>query len=191
MGSAELYGLEPTPAFFMWHSDSTHPPDANRLTIEIFDVPTVEGRRADVWARDMFAAIAQALPLTYAKAHMNQEFAAKNMHQGEDGTWAIGVQLLDYLPGLYWLNYFGPPYCDLIGRDRILTAPAYEVWPSGDGVIVSLAESAEEWETPAYQRREQAVIEHLGKPYFFSRDDPKRESLAPDFDAIRKRDGGQ
>jgi hypothetical protein len=185
----ELMGLGASPSFYLGHSDSSLPVEGNSICIEVFGMSTVEGHKADAWAREIFTALTSKLPVRYGNVRLSEEYDAKNMVHTKTSTYAIGVQFQQYLPGLYWLNYFGPPYCDLMGRDRILTAPAYEVWASGDGVIVSLAESAEEWETPAYQRREQAVIEHLGKPYFFSRDDPKRESLAPDFDAIRKREG--
>jgi hypothetical protein len=191
IGRAELMGLEASPSVYLGHSDSSLPIDSNRVCIEVYRIASVEGRKADAWAREIFTALTSKLPVRYGNVRLTEEYDAKNMVHTQTSTSAIGVQFHKYLPGLYWLNYFGPPYCDLMGRDRILTVPAYEVWPSGDGVIVSLAESAEEWESPAYRRREQDVIEHLGKPYFFSRDDPKRDSLAPDFDAIRKREGPQ
>jgi hypothetical protein len=86
-------------------------------------------------------------------------------------------------PGLYWLNFFGAPYVDLMGRERLLTAPAYEVKPVDDGVLIALDSSANAWQTAAYRQREQAVIAHLGEKYFFSRHDPARQTVAPDFRA--------
>ena len=139
------------------------------------------------WARQFFAAVVEALPTDYANSHANQEFEAKNMVLDRNGAEAIGIGLVDYLPGLYWLNYLGPPYVDLIGFDRLLSAPAYEVKEIAGGVLLALAADADEWQSPEYQAREAAVIEHIGKKYFFSRSDPDRETVAPDFRAFRQR----
>jgi hypothetical protein len=51
----------------------------------------------------------------------------------------------------------------------LLTVPAYEVWERGQGVSIRLSESPTTWNEPDYHRQKQSVIEHLGKPYFFSR----------------------
>jgi hypothetical protein len=32
-----------------------------------------------------------------------------------------------YIPDVYWLTFFGPPYVKLFGRERLLSAPAYKV----------------------------------------------------------------
>jgi hypothetical protein len=74
-----------------------------------------------------------------------------------------------------------------MGRGRLLTAPAYEVKPVDDGVLVALDATADAWNTAAYRQREQAVIEHLGKQYFFSRHEPGRQTVAPDFRAYQNR----
>jgi len=74
-----------------------------------------------------------------------------------------------------------------MGQERLLSAPAYEVKSVDDGVLIALDSSADAWETVAYREREQAVIEHLGKQYFFSRHDPGRQTVAPDFRAYLNR----
>ncbi|MFO3796005.1 MAG: hypothetical protein ACK8QZ_01805 [Anaerolineales bacterium] len=44
------------------------------------------------------------------------------------------------LPVLYWANFFGPAYVDKIGRDKILTAPAWAIEElSDDGILYVLA----------------------------------------------------
>lgn len=40
------------------------------------------------------------------------------------------------LPVLYWANFFGPAYVDKIGRDKILTAPAWAIEELSDGGIL-------------------------------------------------------
>ena len=134
------------------------------------------------------ASLAQPLPVRYGHVHNSAEFNTKNMIDDQTGTRAIGRLLTDSLPGLYWLNLFGAPYLDLIGRERLLSAPAFEVNPVDDGVLLTLASAADAWERADYKDREQAVITHLGEEFFFSRHDPGRKTIAPDFDAWQQRE---
>jgi hypothetical protein len=184
LGSAVLAGAYPGLSFFLDHSDPTLPPEVNMLAVEIHELSTVEGRAPSAWARDAFAAIAKGLSVRYGNARAREEYYQKNMVDDESGVRAIGANITYATPGLYWLNFFGRPYLDLIGRERLLSAPAYEVTPIDDGVLIALDSSADAWQTAAY--REQAVIEHLGQQYFFSRLDPTRQTVAPDFRAYRE-----
>lgn len=109
------------------------------------------------------------------------------MVDNETGAYAIGANVNKAIPGLYWLNYFGGPYVDLIGRERLLSAPAHEVKPVGDGILIELDSSADAWQSETYVQREQAVINHLGTQYFFSRLHPDRQTTAPNFAAYRDR----
>ncbi|MDY0001870.1 MAG: hypothetical protein RBU30_11290 [Polyangia bacterium] len=45
----------------------------------------------------------------YAHGHLLDEWEAKNLSRN-GGMMAIGADVSRYLPGLYWLNYFGGPY---------------------------------------------------------------------------------
>lgn len=40
------------------------------------------------------------------------------------------------LPVVYWANFFGPAYVDKIGRDKILTAPAWTIEELADGGLL-------------------------------------------------------
>jgi hypothetical protein len=146
----------------------------------------VEGRTTSNWARAIFEALTSRMLIRYANVHLDEEYYAKNMIDDETGTRAIGPNLAEGLPGLYWLNYFGAPYVELIGRERLLTSPAYEVKAVGDGVLVALDASAEAWQSEAYRQREQATTAHLGQQYFFSRWEPDRKTVAPNFRADLK-----
>ena len=44
------------------------------------------------------------------------------------------------LPPLYWWNYFGPLYVDLIGADVLERAPAFRVERMGEGYLLQLTE---------------------------------------------------
>jgi hypothetical protein len=187
LGSAVLFGAQRDLAFYLQHSEPALPPESNEIAIEIYRLPTVENQTASAWAREAFEAIAARLPIRYANAYADEEYYAKNMIDDETGVRAIGAKITRATPGLYWLNFFGRPYVDLIGNERLLSAPACEVKSVDDGVLIALDSSADAWTTAAYQQREQAVIEHLGRQYFFSRHDPARQTVAPDFRAYLKR----
>ncbi len=179
LGHAVLTGASQGLSFFLDHSDRTLPPELNEVTIEVYGPSTVEGKTTSAWAREAFERFAGRLPVRYGNVHMSEEYHEKNMIDDETGVRAIGANITDAIPGLYWLNYFGAPYLDLIGRDRLLSSPAYEVKPVGDGVLVALDSSADAWQTVAYQQRAQAVMAHLGKQVFFSRHDAARQAVAP------------
>ncbi len=181
VGSSVFLGAVKDIAVFLDHVDFTIPPLDNGLSIEIYHRPTVEGESTATWAKRCFERIVSSLPVRYARGRTSEEFAAKNRIEDERSAEAIGVDLIDAIPGMYWMNFFGPEYLELIGRERLLSAPAYESLPAGDGVLLSLDASPEAWCEPEYKEREHAVIGHIGRKYFFSRDDPDRQTVAPDF----------
>jgi hypothetical protein len=150
---------------------------SNRLSIEIHNLARVDRLAAVDWVRAFFEQSVTVLPVLYARAYLDQEFEAKNRVPGT----VVGVDLRRHLPGLYWLNYLGPPYVGLIGRDRLLSSPAFHVGASADGVILQLDESPEAWDRPECAQRERQVIDHLGRQFFFERNDPGRETVAPAF----------
>jgi hypothetical protein len=156
------------------------PPELNKLALEIYQAESMEGQSPVEWSRNFFEQLNLHLPVRYAHTYFDEEFDAKNIVR-DDGVRAVGVKLTKSLPGLYWLNYFGAPYVDLIGKDRLLSAPAHETKEVGTGVLLSLAESGDSWDSPAYVEREQRTIEHIGRQYFFSRKGPDEEKIAPDF----------
>jgi len=141
----------------------------------------VEGIDSVVWSNTMLEALCSDLSPPYAYGRMSAEFDTKNISHGGGGAEAVGVNVSKALPGLYWLNFFGRPYRDLIGRECLLSAPAHEVRELDDGVLLALHENPRAWDTPGYRAREKQVREHLGPQYFFSKDDPNRKTVAPDF----------
>ena len=183
LGRAVLTGAYKGLSFFLRQFDGTLPPELNEFAIEIYQRSTVEGQPASSWARKVCEALVAALPVRYAHSRTSEEFAAKNMIDDDTEARAIGTKITNAIPGLYWLNYFGAPYVSLMGGDRLLSAPAYEVKPVSDGVLLALDSSADAWQSEAYKQREQAVIDPLGKQFFFSRFDPERKTVAPDFRA--------
>jgi hypothetical protein len=168
-------------AFFVDGCRSTLPPELNVLSIEIFEKDRIEQHSAADWARDFFAQVAAHLPVRYGNCHLDEEFDAKNMVTTPEVTKAVGVNIDKAVPGLYWLNYFGIPFVKLMGREVLLSAPAYRVEQVGDGVLIALSETPDEWANAAYRECANAVIDRIGTDFFFSREDPDRKTIAPDF----------
>lgn len=137
----------------------------------------VEGVDAVAWSADIFQALCGALPVLYGDVHASDEWDAKNMSHEGGGLEAMGVDVSRHLPGLYWLNFFGKPYCDLMGRERLLSAPGAEVREVADGILLRLADDPREWASPEYRAIERRVLDHIGSQYFFSRDEPNRRTL--------------
>jgi hypothetical protein len=83
----------------------------------------------------------------------------------------VTTQLLrKYIPDIYWVTVFGKPYVDLFSRERLLSAPAYQVRELENGsVLIQLTEfPGESGEGPnSYETRKALVKAHLNSDAFF------------------------
>jgi hypothetical protein len=152
----------------------------NRIVLQV-GRSKVEGVSAPVWTRRAFEKLCQGLSPVHGHAEFHEEYDAKNMVHDDGGTRAVGVNVRRHLPGLYWLNFFGRPYCELVGEERILGAPAEEARRVDAGVLVALDESPANWNSDSYKSVEDRVRSHLGEEFFFSKEQPDRDTRAPVF----------
>lgn len=184
-GHLELRGANDSLAIFVSLDDHVFAPIsgtyslANSIGMQIYE-PLVERFDAAEFVRKFAAAACAEFAPWHAHGEMTKEWDAKNMEL-ERGARAIGGDISRYLPGLYWLNFFGAPYCDLIGKERLLSAPANETVEVDAGVLVCLEEKPETWDSPEYKATENRVLDHLGREYFFDRNNMDRNTKAPDF----------
>jgi len=169
---ADEYVLAPSAGWWLF---------ANEVCLQVRR-GTVEQTAAAAWSAQVCEALCAALSPLHADVHAWDEYDAKNLDHEGGGTEAVGVDVSRHLPGIYWLNFFGKPYCELIGRDRLLSAPASEVRALDDGVLLRLADDPLEWASPAYKAVERRVLDYIGPAYFFSKDEPGRRTIAPTFD---------
>lgn len=182
-GSAELRGANRSIDVVVSMSDRpfTPSPDGwqftNRISIGVYR-KSVEGIISARWSLVAIESLCSSLSPAYARICSNDETNAKNMCF-DHGVCAIGAGDASYLRGLYWANFFGGAYCDLIGRDKLLSAPAHEAKEVGTGVLILLSEKPEEWNTPEYKNREQRFLDHVGREYFFERDNPDKPTKSP------------
>lgn len=152
---------------------------ANAIEVDVHR-EMVEKERADDWATSLLLHMCRAGSIWYARIATWGEFLHKNLTQGERGSEPVGLDVSRALPGLYWANYFGAPYVKLIGRERLLSAPAWSVKEVGQGILLELDAESRRWETAAYKVRERQVLEHLGNEYFFCKEAPARDTVGPD-----------
>jgi hypothetical protein len=187
VGSIELRGSDDSLTVIVHANEHVIAPSAgrwifgNRIVLQLRR-SKVEGQDAVTWSAKVFEALCAALSPLHGDVHSYDEYHAKNMSHEGGGLQAVGVDASKYLPGLYWLNFFGRSYCDFIGQKRLLSAPAPEVHALDAGVFLRLADDPRSWPTPAYQSAESSVLDHLGRQYFFSKQEPHRRTIAPSFD---------
>lgn len=181
LGSVVLRGAYKGVRIYLDSWEGTVPPELNAVSVEVVGIQAIEGQLPPVWSYSFFRALVAALPVRYANARLSEEFSAKNMIDDETGLRAVGVNLTESLPGLYWLNYFGKPYLDLVGEQRLLSSPAQFAQKIRSGVLLVLGESPFDWQSESYKERERAVLRHVGQDFFFSRSDPARQLVAPTF----------
>ncbi|MGV9806666.1 hypothetical protein [Micromonospora chersina] len=140
--------------------------------------PHVEGTDRQEWVCRLVDELTAATTTVWGAAYLSPEFTHLNIDTSRVRR-AIGRDMRRALPGLYWLNIFGPAYIALIGEPRLLSAPADIAERRGEHVVVRTYRNAEDWE--AHHETHHTLAAALGAEHFFDRDDPARQHRAPDF----------
>lgn len=141
----------------------------NSITIQVCRAKP-QGGPASRWARQFLIDAASSLPsLWYATAAMQEETDAKNLDQSR-GVRAIGVDISRALPGLYWLNYFGPRFSHAIGKDKLLALTDVSIERVEAGIVVQLSKDPREWSSREYRDAERRTMSRIGEKWFFCRD---------------------
>jgi hypothetical protein len=152
----------------------------NRIALQV--------RRAKVgrspgstWLTEAFEFLCARLSPAWGWAGNAHEYWAKVMSDSPRVE-AVGRDFGRFLPGVFWVNFFGRRYHELIGDDRLRSAPEM-VKVIGDGVLIAIAGDPATWDTPEYAITEQRVRSHLGTELFFAKAEPDRLTVAPDWDS--------
>jgi hypothetical protein len=175
-----LVRCEPAIRIYVTSSLKTLPFEGNMYSMAL-EGSAPAGNSAGDWLAAWFEAAVGALNLRYANGYSDEERESKNIVNDSEGYRAVGVDFHTALPGLYWLNFFGPEYVALIGKGRLLSAPAHRALEFDTGIFLQMHANADEWSLPQGIAGEQKVEAHLGAQYFFSKRDPSRRTIAPDF----------
>ncbi len=93
------------------------------------------------------------------------------------------IQAGGALEGIYWANFFGPPYIDFFGRQRLLTAPCLEVREVNENLILLLtAKSPLAPEMLDNDDIVEPIKDHLGRRAFPGPNYPDEPCEVPEFD---------
>lgn len=90
----------------------------------------------------------------------------------EPNMYVTTHELRHWLPNLPWLAYFGKPYIELFGEEKLANAPVYRVEKIGEGYLLQLTENISDIanDYAAYRAKEQAVKAHLHPNAFYNRE---------------------
>lgn len=141
----------------------------------------VDGLPSHEWVDQLAGVLAAQAHFLWGGAFLHDEFLARNLHSGPDGTYAIGRDIRQSLPGLYWLNAFGAPYVTLIGPERFRALGASANTADGGAKIVTVYGRPDQWDSRQGRYRHREVLDHLGRQYFFDRSNPQAATTAPDY----------
>jgi hypothetical protein len=104
---------------------------ANDISLQIRRA-RIERRSASEWALAVFRELCERTSPAWGSVCDSGEYWAKVMSDGPTIA-AVGRDFGRYLPGIFSANFFGAPYVELLGRERLLDAPAHEVLPLDAG----------------------------------------------------------
>lgn len=138
----------------------------------------VEGRSGPEWLRSAFEALCGELSPAWGAAYHPVEYWSKVMSD-EPPVRPVGRDFGRFLPGVFWLNFFGPPYVDLLGEQPLRSAPNAE--PVGNGVLVAIGDDPRQWDDPATVSLGQTLRDHLGPELFFTKGDTDRLGVVPNW----------
>jgi len=157
---------------FNFHARRLGPGGLNRITMECEPKPFLTPDGAER-AKAILREIVVWSDAVYGVAF----YSGQALRRGAMGT------PLERLENAHWLNFFGQPYIDLFGRDRILSAPCHVVEEiPGNGLLV---QAAPRFDSPEMIESADALLaleSHLGTDAFVGYGHPDVPCRVPDFD---------
>jgi hypothetical protein len=141
----------------------------------------VEGVSRPDWICSLARELAEDENFLWGAAYLDEEFPASNLDTTR-GLRAIGRDVRRYLPGLYWLNFFGAAYTELMD---VIAAEAMGVgnWQRiGQTLTLECHGDPEGWRGFTTQKHQ--LLNALGADLFFDRRRPERDTRAPDLGLV-------
>jgi len=149
----------------------------NYITVQVRKLK-VEERDAAAWLSELFIELCRETSPAWGSARDDREYWAKVMADSPAVS-AIGRDFGKYLPGLFWMNFFGKPYVELIGKSRLAGAPSFSMQEIDEGVCLKLYEDPFKWSEPLNRKAEEKALRHIGVQHFFERENHAQESMSP------------
>jgi hypothetical protein len=96
----------------------------------------------------------------------------------------VTIKLKKYIGNFAWGMYFGKPYVEMMGLEKLLKSPAYLVEQWHDGVYIQVTDNIEDTflNYEEFDKKRTRIKEYLGPQYFFNPDFGKNDYRVPDFD---------
>ncbi len=93
-----------------------------------------------------------------------------------------GISLIENLPGIYWVNFFGPAYVDFFGEVKFKEIQTFskEKMKNG-GYLLIISETPNEFKSKNIIEEQNKIVEFLNKKAFFEKSKPQKKCCAPDF----------
>jgi hypothetical protein len=147
------------------------------------DAKALRGKTERVWLDWLFA-VCEAFPVLFGYAATSEEYKAKHqmrkpMPDGTRVTEWLGISISEFarfLPGVYWLTFFGPELVQHFGPRNLMHLPNTRAFSIGaTQIAVCLDEPVKPSNMEDRLRIEATIAERLGKQFFFDRNHPEAE----------------
>ena len=95
----------------------------------------------------------------------------------------VTVKLKKYIGNLAWGMFFGKPYVEMIGLEKLLKSPAFLVEQWHDGVYIQVTDNIEDTflNYEEFDQKRTRIKEYLGPQYFFNPYFGKNDYKVPNF----------
>ena len=110
--------------------------------------------------------------------HEAKNFLVTQLPSGSTSSRFVGTDPQWGIPGLYWLNLFGPKYTEWLGPE-IEKGPGVVKPIEGGGISLTFGVSPEDAETEEVLMQEKKAIARLGPEKFFDIRYPERKPVSP------------
>jgi hypothetical protein len=120
--------------------------------------------------RSDFACIHLLTPTELERGRANNTVTALDKARKKLRFFISSVDIQQRLPDLYWATVLGAPYSEMIGRDRLISAPSFVAKSlPNDSVLIQMTENLLDVELhpSAFDDIRSQVKEHLGVEAFF------------------------
>ena len=137
----------------------------------------------------LYRELAEHNPLDIGQIHIfgEPEFYLNRRYYSEMVTpmdiGFVTVKLKKYIGNFAWGMFFGRPYVEMMGLQKLLNAPAFLVEQWHDGVYIQVTENIEDTfkNYEEFDGLRTQIKEYLGRQYFFSPELAKDEYRVPNF----------
>jgi len=121
----------------------------------------------------------------YGFVATDHDYRSKNFLSVKEGVSEVQQYVGDNpehgIPGLYWMNFFGPVYVDYFGKQKLAALGEHTetLFLQGGAVCLRFGRLPDESHGTATLDHQRAVIRILGEAAFFDRHCPERELAIP------------